>query len=993
MSCNYRLSIGLVGSAFLGLVLFCLVAQAGTQVAWFTDANVPGAARSVELIDALPAAVGTYGQGVSLIDAAPVEWPSLSQRQGYISFWLRPKWNGDDGQAHRLLCIGDPTSNGLLLEKSARGMLRYTMASPERITVARADVSAWRAGKWHHIVLAWFSNGDQPVGLPLWIDRVAVDGPVAAGCRFLDPKTMGDSRVWIGDASAQADLDELICRDRLDAEGGWGLVASVYRDYFRTAPYDGIRMDLSPLRVPSDMRAVAGFEKQLGLLARCDGRWEPITDFAARYAQWGYFDAKPFITWASTDESVATVDENGRVKALQPGRCSIVAQFRQYRVGYSLEVVSPDKPDLGLICVELHPRYRNDAVKDRPSPGENVTARVRMGNFGLAALPVGARVRLDLVPVSATDGYRFDPAIAPKQTFSATVDRSLEPGDETAVEFKFRYPDRPLWMRVLLDPDEQIDEFCEANNESFERTDARPIQFGYDPNVLKSCLAEKRINHVGSLSYYDWLRAQKLRMDVMLREAVWPTTGPRGVEEAYRIDAMTALDTTAENCAQAYEEQMVYHDGGFPVNEPVDLMAVDAAIIHEFGHTILSQPDLYGYGVRGCNILLTDDEGKPCAGSALLPVIEGDELMPFSPGVNIPCGGGYVSLMDGCQLWLHPSQAGHILHYKGYRQDRFWGTQGRLIPTRANWLLICDRDDQPLRNAAVYVYHVAQAPVQDSGAKYFADRPKFVGQTDDEGRFVFPNETDAEWDDPETDEVEGAISVWNPFGGAKTDTAFTPNVWTVEGLLMIRIDANGLEKGGSGLLWEGEISSSISPSQTPDARRASRPLDSSTKSNQEISLKNIGPTRLFPNQQQQEIHFMDLMAFNEAFLAGRQVCGMYPIRTSLTSPCEPTPVVRKPVPDAIRETNQRPVAVAQAEMTVRCNQGFEIDGSRSYDPEGQPLYYRWSEKTPRPPLDLHQGPVLRLKAPDKPGTVEYRFWVLDGLRCSEPVTIKVEVVE
>lgn len=138
---------------------------------------------------------------------------------------------------------------------------------------------------------------------------------------------------------------------------------------------------------------------------------------------------------------------------------------------------------------------------------------------------------------------------------------------------------------------------------------------------------------------------------------------------------------------------------------------------------------------------------------------------------------------------------------------------------------------------------------------------------------------------------------------------------------------------------------------------------------------------------------MDLMAFNEAFLAGRQVCGMYPIRTSLTSPCEPTPVVRKPVPDAIRETNQRPVAVAQAEMTVRCNQGFEIDGSRSYDPEGQPLYYRWSEKTPRPPLDLHQGPVLRLKAPDKPGTVEYRFWVLDGLRCSEPVTIKVEVVE
>jgi len=138
---------------------------------------------------------------------------------------------------------------------------------------------------------------------------------------------------------------------------------------------------------------------------------------------------------------------------------------------------------------------------------------------------------------------------------------------------------------------------------------------------------------------------------------------------------------------------------------------------------------------------------------------------------------------------------------------------------------------------------------------------------------------------------------------------------------------------------------------------------------------------------------MDLMAFNEAFLSGRQVCGAYPIRTSLLSPAEPTPVVRKPIPEAIRETNKRPVAVAPTELTVRCGQEFEIDGSQSSDPEGQPLYYRWSEKMPRPPLDLHQGPILRLKAPDKPDTIEYRFWVLDGLRCSEPVTIKVNVVE
>ncbi len=949
------LSLTVLSGVLLGLVLPGLVAYADTRLAWFTDADVTEATTSLVLIDTLPGVTGTCGQGVALVDAVPMEWPALQQREGYISFWVRPKWDGHDGKSHRLLHIGDPASNGLLLEKSAGGMLRYTMASPERVTVARGDVSGWRAGQWHHIVLAWFSNEDQPIGLPLWIDRVAVDGPVAGGCRFLDPQALADKRLWLGDRSAQADIDELICRDHLDAEGPWGLVATVYRDYFRTAPYDAIRMDIKPLRVPADYRAVAGFEKQFGLLARREGRWEPITDFAVRYAQWGYFDAKPFITWASTDESVATVDADGRVKALKPGRCGIFAQFRQHRIGYSLEVISPDKPDLDLICLELHPRYRNDGVKDRPTAGEEMTSRVRVGNFGLTALPAGAEVRLDLVPVSATDSYRFDSAIAAQHTFSATVDRSLEPGDEAAVEFKFPYPDRPAWMRVRLDPNERIDEFCEANNESVERIDARPIQFGYDPNVLKSCLTERRINHVGSLSYYDWLRAQKLRMDVLLRDAIWPTSGPHGVEEAYRVDAMTALDDGPWE-DQPYSQQEIYYDGGFPVNEPVDMMAVDAAIIHEFGHTILSQPDLYGYGVKACNVFLTDDGGKPYAGSALLPVIEGDELMPFSPGVNIPCGGGYVSLMDGCQLWLHPSQAGHILHYKGYRQDRFWGTQGRLVPTRANWLLIYDRDDRPLTNAAVYVYHVAQAPVQDSGAKYFADCPKFLGQTDAEGRFVFPNETDSEWDDPETDEVDGSVQVWNPFGGAKTDVAFTPNVWTVEGLLLLRIVAG----------------------------------------------------------ERQEIHFMDLMAFNEAFLSGRQVCGVYPVRTSLLSSPEPTPVVRTPRGEGVpplrpssgaeeeqrqyplateaRKINKQPVAVAPTEMTVRCGQEFEIDGSKSSDPEGRPLYYRWSERGQWSPLDLHQGPVIRLKAPEEPGTAEYKFWVIDGIRCSEPVTIKVEVV-
>jgi hypothetical protein len=45
-----------------------------------------------------------------------------------------------------------------------------------KTTASRADVSHWRAGEWHHVVVVWTALDGKPLGLPLWIDRVAVAG-------------------------------------------------------------------------------------------------------------------------------------------------------------------------------------------------------------------------------------------------------------------------------------------------------------------------------------------------------------------------------------------------------------------------------------------------------------------------------------------------------------------------------------------------------------------------------------------------------------------------------------------------------------------------------------------------------------------------------------------------------------------------------------------------------------------------------------------------
>ena len=919
------------------MILVCLFSgsrslntQYTIQTAYFTDAQFP--VTPYKLSASLSGSIvsGTLGTGIRPLGPVTLTNMNLNPAEGLIEVWIQCQWSGADKRKHHLWHTNKVNGRQLIVEKSEQGMLRAELTTPGGLTVARSAVNDWKPGEWHHIAVGWVSKQEKPVGLALWIDKVAVDGPVTPHGIF-DPSAMPDN-LTLGDGSGNVVYDELIIRSDLKAEGNHGMKACVYRDYFRSAPYDSLQIDLEPTRVPSDLRAVAGFEKQFGLLACKQGVWEPVIEHVVRYDQWSYFDAKPLIRWSTSNSNIAKIDSNGRLKALRPGQCKVFAEFHNQKVHYPLTVISADKPDIGIICMQLTPSYRNDAVKNRPEPGEPTTVHVRFGNFGNKPVKPGTGIRLSLIPDTIRN-YRLDRTEKPVKVMESVFNQPLSIGEEAEVSFEYPFPNCSTWMKLELDYDNKVDELCEVNNTISELCDARPIQMGFKRDILRSCLSEQKVNHVGSLSYYDWLRAEKQRMDVILHEAVWPTTGPNGVEEAYRIDAFTEL-TGVEWEEEPYNKKTIYYDGGFPVSEPVDLMSIDCAIIHEFGHTILSQPDLYGYPVKSNNVFITDNNGNYVAGTAAMPVVIGDNTLQASGGINVPCYVGYPSLMDGCQLWLHPSQAGHVMYYKGYRQDRFWGTQGMLIPTRANWLLIKDAYDQPLINAAVYVYHVSQAPVEDSGEKYFADRPKFTGQTDGEGRFIFPGITDEDWDDPETDTVDGAVGVWNPFGTKTSGTAFTPNVWSVEGLLLIRINAGD----------------------------------------------------------QSEYHFMDLTQFNTEFLSGNMVCGKYTIRTSLLSPKIPTEIIHKPVPKEIQYINKQPVAVAPKRLKVKCGENFEIDGSRSYDPEGQPLIYRWGTDGVWLTNALSQSSIAKVSAPDEPGELEYRFWVLDGIRCSKPVKIRVSVI-
>lgn len=907
--------------------------------AWFTQADITNSVQMPKPTDALPEASGSAGMGVLLTKQAAIEDQLLNQKTGLISFWIKPSWNGNDGKTHKLLRIGDHRTNGLLVEKSAQGMLRYVMASPKKVTVARADVSRWKAGEWHQVAVAWFGLNGKPIGLPLWIDKTAVDGPIAGGNAFLNPDTMTDKRVFIGDASSDAVMDELIFRNRFDTEDPKGQLVQVYRDYFRTAPYTKIAIDPAPCYATSDPRAIAGFQKQFGLQAMFGKKMVPVTDFTVRYGNWGDFDAKPMIKWSTSSEKIATVDKNGRVTGKSVGKCNITAVFRGMKSTYNLEVTSVEQPDLDLAWVERLPRYKQDAAKDRPDVGEKVESVANIFNLGYKPVPEGTVVRFELIP-DTNGNLDPDPSEKPIIVQEQVIGKALAPNERTTVSFAWTWPKNPVFVRVTIDPDNKIAEFCKANNQRCDLNIAHAIRFGSVKKSYDEAYDQKQINLVGSFSRYDWMQAELSRFNQIMRDSAYPDITPNGVQVRFRTDNFIPMNLGNWD-DEPYVIQEKDYDGGFPDKETVDLMSIDSGYLHEFGHTMAMLPDLYGYPVHYWGVLLKDQKGDYYAKNDLLPVIrENDPVLPYSSANDVPCGVSYVSLMNSCHLWLHPSNAGKTNYCKDFRGDQFWGIQGRLIPLRESFLHVLDANDQPLKGSAVYVYQCIQTNAKDASTKYFPDRAKFMGNVDKDGWWKIPADTEPTWDDPDTDEVEGQVPVWNPFTRVKStnafpDTAFTPNVWCVEGLLLIKV---------------------VSGDQT-------------------------------------EFHWLSLTDFNEAFFRGEKFRGLYTIRTSLQPSSGITPLDKPTIPDAISKINKKPVAIAPETITVKCGQEFTIDGSKSSDPEGQPLIYRWHLRTREVTPAFSDGAIYKGKAGNTPGNYDCCFYVVDGLRVSEPVMITVKVVK
>ena len=149
---------------------------------------------------------GALGSGVFLGPGNQLQYAAacnIRGAQGTVRFWIKPRWNGNDGQGHFALRFG--TAGGILIGKDGGNFWRIILnryggaGGPE--LGAGLFVNDWVANQWHHVAFTW-----GPDTIKVYVDgslRTAVSAPVP-------PPSVNATDLQLGADGGSSYLDAVI---------------------------------------------------------------------------------------------------------------------------------------------------------------------------------------------------------------------------------------------------------------------------------------------------------------------------------------------------------------------------------------------------------------------------------------------------------------------------------------------------------------------------------------------------------------------------------------------------------------------------------------------------------------------------------------------------------------------------------------------------------------------------------------------------------------
>ncbi len=486
------------------------------------------------------------------------------------------------------------------------------------------------------------------------------------------------------------------------------------------------------------------------------------------------YDVTDQATWDVDEPGVAAVDSAGLATGISAGITTVNADIGVVHgeAPLTVRLARPVDLDVGFIHrtpeynrfkvsfdgdQHVHPDYKDE--KKWPDPDEVVTYTAHVFNRGDADVTnIAYRWFFD-------DGLVHEGSIASLAALEQTTVSwsapwpadtvqtiNLAPGAMTLHPRQLERAIGDHRIRFQVDPLDTVAEGCELNNVVEDYINALTFWLFMDETTYD--LFSKRKNHLESYSPENWGRMQLIGFERRLRVS--------GCPQKLRLDMLAVYpdgDLSGGGTHEPTGSETRQADGrwGFQIGEwlepKIDRYAkiVENTLTHEWGHQI-GLIDVYQYDIATGNCLITHD-GALVAGTDLMPpvspwnVFYGNINVMHAAGVALKDYTNRALMSDAQRHHLGTGSAVGMNRNLGLRRGFFGDYLGAIQQGEIS-IVVRHQDGTPVPSCAIRVF-------QRELSQDVPDIPKFVGLTDTQGNWVFPESTEPGW--------HGGITVNNPW--------------------------------------------------------------------------------------------------------------------------------------------------------------------------------------------------------------------------------------
>jgi len=435
------------------------------------------------------------------------------------------------------------------------------------------------------------------------------------------------------------------------------------------------------------------------------------------------------IKYTSSDQTIATVNDAGRITPLKPGVFTLIASYNGITASKKFIVTKDGQtPDLTVCYIKRLPEidYVTNSTQPKidgwPAVNQDILWRAYVKNWSGDTLK------------NVSFEWKLNDVIVKSGTIAKIPPYSLAISN---LDYKWNFDRKEL--KFNIDSKKEIIEVNETNNELLIYTDAISLNLYVEKPVYDYFRKFQYKLNAGTNCWEDWAQILHVkRWNKMFAEAIHPDT-PNGVIDRIRIDSIVVVPENALPLNGGYAsnnpnklDKTVDLQWGFPTSlivstnnfyakttkkEDNNPFFFEGSLLHELGHARYLI-DSYGFNVHagtGDTRIKITENGIPIAGTKYLPYANFD-CVHYNDYDNGLMSGGYTNIDAFVAFCLNRIAKNRALCGNMNGPCNI-GVFINDLPAE-NKIIVKDEKGNVLKNASVKIYQATEESTSWYGKTY-----------------------------------------------------------------------------------------------------------------------------------------------------------------------------------------------------------------------------------------------------------------------------------